>query len=199
MKLTLKGFVDQLAYWYKKYTESPNFAQYQNLETGLSQKASDVGYLEKSDLLWIAIWGNDEKRHQLGTLICNNNTGESVVAHTRKAIQSLSSPQGALRSLMLIMFVGPACGSKALRCIYPQEYGAFDIHVRKACTDFLPTMDDREAEITRYLGFLAICHRLRGQMTVPGPRPKGLWYVADVEMGIFQFAYEGGVFKDSAR
>ena len=166
MKLTLKEFIDQLACWYKKYTESPNFAQYQNLETGLSQKASDVGYLEKSDLLWIAIWG---------------------------------SPQGALRSLILIMFVGPACGSKALRCIYPQEYGAFDIHVRKACTDFLPTMDDREAEITGYLGFLAICHRLRGQMTVPGPRPKGLWYVADVEMGIFQFAYEGGFFKDLAR
>ena len=195
MKLTLNEFIEQLAYWYQRYTESPYFAQYQNLETGLSQKASDVGYLEKGDLLWIAIWGGDEKRHQLGSLIFNNNTSESVVAHTRQAIQSLGNPEHALRSLMLIKYVGSAYGSKALRCIYPQEYGAFDIHVRKACADFLPTMDDREAEITGYLGFLHICTRLRSQATTLGPRPKGLWYVADVEMGIFQFAYEGGTFQ----
>ncbi len=193
--MKLKEFVDQLAYWHKKYTESPYFAQYQNLEAGLSQKAFDVGYLEKSDLLWIAIWGSDEKRHQLGTLIGNNNTSESVVAYTRQAIQSLASPRDALRNLMLINYVGPAYGSKTLRCIYPREYGAFDIHVRKACANFLPTMDDREAEITGYLGFLHICSNLRNQVTVPGPSPKGLWYVADIEMGIFQFAYEGGTFQ----
>lgn len=195
MKLTLKEFVGQLAYWYKKYTESPHFTQYRNLEAGLSQKASDLGYLEKGDLLWIAIWGSDEKRHQLGTLIYNNNTSESVVAHTRQAVQSLSSPKDALESLMLIKYVGPAYGSKTLRCIYPQEYGAFDIHVRKACACFLPTMEDRETEITGYLRFLDICRSLRNQVTVPGPRPRGLWYVADVEMVIFQFAYEGGAFK----
>jgi hypothetical protein len=96
---------------------------------------------------------------------------------------------------MLIKYVGSAYGSKTLRCVYPQEYGAFDIHVRKACACFLPTMDDREAEIAEYLEFLHICGRLRTQVTALGPRRKGLWYIADVEMGIFQFAYEGGTFR----
>lgn len=76
--------------------------------------------------------------------------------------------------------------------VYPQEYAAFDIHIRKACADVLPSMDDREAEIAGYVGFLDVCSKLRNLVTVFGPRPSGLWYVADIEMGFFQFAYEGG-------
>lgn len=192
-ELTLKQFAAQVEHWYRRYTASPHFQQYKNLEAGLSQKASDVGYLEKGDLLWIAIWGGDEKRHQLGTLICNNNTSENVVRHTKEAIEKLDRPANAPKSLICISYVGPAYGSKALRCICPQKHAAFDYHVRKACKNLLPEMHDRETEVAGYVWFLELCTRLLESVAVPGPRPGGVWYIADIEMALFQFAFEGGI------
>lgn len=191
-KLTLKQLASQLEHWYQRYTESPYFQQYRSLEIGLSHKASDIGYLEKGDLFWIAVWGGDEERHQLGTLIDINNTSDDVIANTRDAIQQLDNPANALRSLLRINYCGVSYGSKTLRCIRPQEYAAFDYHVRRGCENFLPHMEDKEAEIAGYVGFLELCGQVRKSVAVPGPRPEGLWYVADIEMGLFQFAFEGG-------
>lgn len=132
-KLTLKQLASQLEHWYQRYTESPYFQQYRSLEIGLSHKASDIGYLEKGDLFWIAVWGGDEERHQLGTLIDINNTSDDVIANTRDAIQQLNNPANALRSLLRINYCGVSYGSKTLRCIRPQEYAAFDYHVRRGC------------------------------------------------------------------
>jgi len=190
--LTLQQFVSQLGHWYGRYIQSPHFARYKNIEVGLRQKASDVGYLEPGDLLEIAIWGGDEERHQLGTLICRNNTYDNVKTHTGEAIQELNNPSRALKSLFRINYVGPSYGSKILRCICPEKHAAFDYHVRKACKKMLPEMSDRETEVIGYVGFLDICHRLHALVSDPAPRPEGSWYIADIEMAMFQFALEGG-------
>ena len=192
-RLTLQVFATQIGHWYEKYTQSPHFQRYRNIELGLTQKASDVGYLEPGDLLEIAIWGSDEERHQLGTRICGNNTYSNIVTHTREAIRELDNPRHALGSLLRIRYVGPAYGSKTLRCVCPEKHAAFDYHVRKACQNMLPKMHDREAEVSGYVMFLEICRRLREQVTEAGPRPEGLWYIADIEMALFQFALEGGM------
>jgi len=192
-KLNLQEFATQIEYWYQRYTESDHFHRYKNIEAGLTQKASDVGYLEPGDLLEIAIWGGDEERHQLGTKICNNNTYEDVVQHTREAISKINRPGDDLKSLLNIRYVGPSYGSKILRCICPEKHAAFDFHVRKACADMLPEMIDRETEVIGYIGLLEICSRLRELMNVPGPRFGGSWYITDIEMALFQYAFEGGV------
>ncbi len=78
-RLTLTQFAAEVPQWYAKYTESPAFEQYKSLEAGLSRKAQDVGYLGKGDLYWITVWGSDEKRHGLGSNICNSNIGDCIL------------------------------------------------------------------------------------------------------------------------
>jgi len=192
-KLNLQEFATQIEYWYHRYTKSDHFHRYKNIEAGLTQKASDIGYLEPGDLLEIAIWGGDEERHQLGTQICQNNTYQDVVQHTREAINNLNTPGDALRSMMRVTYVGPSYGSKALRCVCPEKHAAFDTHVRKALKNMLPEMTNRETEVIGYIGFLEICSRLRELVNVPGPRSGGSWYIADIEMALFQYAFESGI------
>ena len=44
-----------------------------------------------------------------------------------------------------------------------------------------------------YVRFLALCNQMRTQVKERGPREGGVWFVADVEMALFQFASEGGM------
>jgi len=191
-RLTQQEFAVQIGYWYEKYTQAPHFQRYKNIERRLTKKVSDIGYLEPRDFLEIAIWGSDEERHRLGTRICNNNTYDEIVTHTRDAIRELDNPKRALEKLLNIRNIGPSYGSKTLRCMCPEKHAAFDLHVRRACKNMLPQMLDREAQLTGYVRFLEICQRLRELVTEIGPRPGGMWYVADIEMAIFQFAFKGG-------
>jgi hypothetical protein len=195
-RLSLDEYVGQLPAWYRKYSLSEFFEEYARLEANLSQEASTLGYLDKGELMGIAIWGGDEDRHELGSLIVANNSDDVVREHTMRAICRLDSPEDALRSLLAIDYVGPAYGTKTLRCVDPERHAAFDVHVRRACAELLPTMEDREGEICGYVMFLHVCKTLRERLTAKGPRPDGSWYMADIEMAIFQFAREvSGVFR----
>jgi len=185
-RLTLTQFATEAPEWYAKYTESPHFEQYKGLEAGLSRKAQDVGYLEKGDLYWITLWGGDQKRHGLGTNICNSNSAEDVIKYTQEAIKHLHNPNEALKRLFRIKYVKLSYGSKVLRCISPQSYPAFDKHIIEALG--LPEMEDCESQAAGYQWFINICHRIReGIPKNSGPRG-GAWFIADVEMAIFQFS-----------
>ena len=190
-RLAVQEFASEIYTWYVEYTKSPYFTDYKKLEGELSQKASNIGYLDGNDLMAVAIWGGDEERHQLGTNICGMNTPEEIEQHTREAIEHIHSPEDALESLLCIRYVGLAYASKTLRCVCPQSYGALDIHTRRACAGLELNIDDgdRQSVVAGYLWFLEICSRIQGQVSATGPRPGGLWFIADIEMALFQFAY----------
>lgn len=192
-RLTVDQFAAEVPIWYSKYTEWPSFEQYNDIEATLSKKARDKGYLEKCDIMKIVDWGGDEDRYQLGTKICQMNTDVSVIHHTREAIQQLNSPKDALKSLLNIHNMGSTYCSKTLRCICPEIYPALDTHTRSACKDFLPEIDEgnEQSKIDEYSSFIEICHWIQGKVSVTGPREGGLWFIADIEMALFEFAKSG--------
>ena len=169
---------------------SEYFKNYQNIENQLSRKATNVGYLDKADIMLIAVWGGDEERHGLGTKIIQSNTDDKIITCSRLAIQCLAYPEKALRSICDIKYIGLSYGSKILRCICPKEYGALDIHTQEACQAFI-TIDreDNKSAINGYVQFLELCKWIRDKVVVAGPRNDSSWYIADIEMALFQLAY----------
>jgi len=138
----------------------------------------------------IAEWGSDQKRHGLGTLICVSNTEDKVSQATKEAIKHINNPRDALLNLFSIKYMKLAYASKTLRCVCPQSYPACDVHTRKACEDLGLNIDDNDVEsmVAGYLWFIEICRRIMERVKGQGPRPEGAWFIADIEMALFQFA-----------
>lgn len=188
--LTLCQFAAEVPKWYQSYSASQHFQTYKNLEARLSQKALTTGYLDKRDLMEIAEWGSDQKRHGLGTLICTNNTDNEVTRATEEAIKHIANPRDALLDLFSINYMKLSYASKTLRCVCPRSYPACDVHTRRACEDLGLNTDDNDAEslVAGYLWFVEICRRIMERVKQQGPRPEGAWFIADIEMALFQFA-----------
>ena len=77
----------------------------------------------------------------------------------------------------------------------PQNYPALDQKLRKAISKaLLPTIYDGNVSsmIRGYLKFLEIRRDIEHQVRAPGPRSGGVWFPADIEMALFQFAWDGG-------
>ncbi len=197
--LTLQQFSGQAAKWYQKYAHSPYFDPYIRLEQKLSQKASDEGYLELVDLADIAAWGGNQRAIKQ-RLLRSNNEGE-VRQATLEAIQRLDKPSEAIRVVLRINQWGLTYASKTLRCVCPQNYPALDQKLRKAISKaLLPTIYDGNIDsmIRGYLRFLKICREIERQVTTLGPRSGGVWFLADIEMALFQFVWDGGRLISSA-
>lgn len=191
-ELTIAEFAKAVPGWYAEYTQSKYFQTYLTLELRLSQKAIGLGRLGKADLADIADWGGNQ--HGIRQRLLAGNTEESVGESSSKAISLLSSPADALKAILSINQWGLSYGSKTLRFVCPRNYAALDQKLRGAISkDLLPLIyDGNLASMVRgYLTFLNICRKIGQQVHPPGPRPGGVWFLADIEMALFQFAWDG--------
>ncbi len=190
-RLIVAEFAKHVPEWYEKYTQSEYFQQYTKLERELSQKAISTGYLEKVDLAHIADWGGNQRGVKQRML--RTNTEKWVREASSQAISMLGSPADALKAILSIKQWGLSYGSKTLRCICPQNYVALDQKLRKAISkDVLPAIYDGNvgSMVQGYLKFLNICRNIGQQVHTPGPRPGKVWFLADIEMALFQFVWE---------
>ena len=181
--LTPAQFARELPACYDEYTRSPYSPGWFALEPRLTAKAVDPGYLNLEDLVEIAKWGGNQ--HGIAGRVFKANTDEDVIKATRGAIESLDDPRAALRAMLAIRQWGLTYGSKTLRAVCPQNYGALD-------SLLLDNIDRRympASEVTQlYVQFLRLCEDIRQGVAEPGPR-QGKWFIADVEMGLFQFVW----------
>ncbi len=165
-----------------------------HLERRLGSKARDRGRLELDDLVEIANWGG--KQHGIHRRVQRENTCAEVRTRTAEAIERLDDPAAALESLLKIKQWGLTYASKTLRFICPSDYGALDSKIREAIDrTLLPRIYDGHTSsmVNGCVRFLALCNQMRARLKERGPREGGVWFVADVEMALFQFASEGGM------
>jgi thermostable 8-oxoguanine DNA glycosylase len=189
--LTIEQFADELPDYYQRYTQSQYYETYINLETRLSQKAKNIGYLELVDLVDIAEWGGNQ--HAIKKRLQAHNSPEEVKFSIKKAIQQVENPAIALRELLVgINHWGLSYASKTLRFINPQSYAALDQKLRNNIDrSLLPRIYDGHIDsmVKGYLSFLDICQEIRSHATAPAPR-SNRWFIADIEMGLFQFVWD---------
>ena len=192
LSLTIEQFADELPDYYQRYTQSQYYKPYINLESKLSQKAINMGYLELADLADIAEWGGNQ--HAIKKRLQTHNSAEEVIFSTKKAIQQMENPAIALRELLVgINHWGLSYASKTLRFINPQSYPALDQKLRNNIDrSLLPRIYDGHIDsmVRGYLIFLGICQEIRSHVTASAPR-SNRWFIADIEMGLFQFAWDG--------
>jgi hypothetical protein len=185
--LTPLQFAYHLPKHYEGYTKGEYFPGWVTLEERLTRKAAEVGYLNLSDLVEIAKWG----RNQFGIAgrVRKENTEEEVITNTKDAIQNLNDPRIALESLLRIKQWGLTYASKTLRAVSPQNYAALDSLLREHISErYLSESNVYEL----YVQFLALCGQIRDDVSVGGPREDRSWFLADVEMALFQFVRDGG-------
>ena len=183
MRLTPNQFAKQLPKWYLKWRNAN--PRYFPLEERLTQKANVLGYLEMDDLVEITkVLGNP---YNVGGKIQKENTNDKVREKTEEAIQHLNNPAGALQSMMDVKRWGRAYASKTLRCICPRKYAALDSKLIKGISQtYLPSKN----EAKRYEEFLNLCQWISQAVSVPGPRENGDWFIADIEIALFQFVWD---------
>ncbi|MBM3117943.1 MAG: hypothetical protein FJ006_00065 [Chloroflexi bacterium] len=182
MDLTPGAFAEQVLKWYRIWANANR--NYFPVEEKLSDKASRVGYLNMVDLIEITrVLGNP---HNIRGRVQTANTEATVIRATKNAILHLNEPIEAYKSMCEIRQWGLAYRTKTLRCICPRNYAALDskIHV---CIDrrYFPSRDEGK----RYCEFLNFIEHIKQKVLVPGPR-NGEWFIADIEMALFQFAWE---------
>lgn len=84
---------------------------------------------------------------------------------------------------------GRTYASKTLRCVFPQDFGGLD---GKLIHGISHKYLRSASEVKRYDEFLTLCRQIRSKVSEPGPRANGAWFLADVEMALFQFIWDGG-------
>jgi len=187
-KLTPAEFAYHLSEWYEKYTKSKSFhfPTWVTLEKRLTRKATKVGYLNLSDLVEIAKWGGNQ--YNRAGRVGRENTEEEVIAKTKDAIRNLNDPRIALKALLDINQWGLTYASKTLRAILPQNYVALDnLLLQNVSQRYL----SRKNVYELYIQFLQLCGQIRDSVSVDGPREDMSWFLADVEMALFQFVWDG--------
>ena len=184
MKLTPNEFAKQSKKWYRIWKEAN--PSYFPLEERLTQKARLLGYLEKADLVAIThVLGNP---HNIRGRVHKANTEAEVREKTKVAIKNLANPAIAFMSMNGIKQWGLAYATKTLRCICPQNYVALDNKLHQGINRcYFPSSN----EVKRYEEFLNFCRQVREKVPEPGPR-KGEWFVADIEIALFQFIWNSG-------
>ena len=189
-QLTLTQFAAVLPQWYDIY-EKKN-PKYFPLEDRITKKAIVECHLDMEDVVEIVKWGGNA--YGLYGLVLKRNTDSHVVARTRAAIAALNDPASALSNLLGgsggINGLGLAFASKVLRCLCPERYGVLDSKLRECINASL--LPHSRQEVTTYCNFLNLCHELQQKVPLPGPRrrPGGEWFIADIEMALFEFAWQ---------
>ncbi len=195
-QLTLAQFAVEVPRWYEKYAQSN--PKYFPLEERISGKAIEQGCLTMGDVVEIVKWGSKRLGPRLSARIGRHNKDSDIEAKTGAAVRVLNNPEGlALRRLLGgkyggIYGLGLAFATKTLRCLCPQNYGVLDSKLRQAIdASLLPNIRN---EIDLYLHFLELLRELKQMASPPGPsrRPNREWFIADVEMALFQFAWYPG-------
>ncbi len=186
-RLTPAEFAYHLPEWYEKYTKSKYFPTWVTLEKRLTRKAAEAGYLNLSDLVEIAKWGGNQ--YNRAGKVGRENTEEQVITKTKDAIQNLNDPRIALKALLNIKQWGLTYASKTLRAILPQNYAALDDRLlQNISRRYLSETNVYEL----YVQFLRLCGQIRDNVSVGGPRKDMSWFLADIEMALFQFVSDGG-------
>jgi len=183
MNLTLKQFAEELPKWYHKWRKAN--PAYFPLEERLTKKADTLGYLQITDLVEITrILGNP---FNIANRVRKANTEDEIKYKTREAIRHLSNPATALTYMMSISRWGRTYASKTLRCICPSNYVALDSKLIQGINpSYLPSRN----EVERYCQFLDFCRKIQQMVSVPGPRENGAWFLADIEVALFQFVWD---------
>jgi hypothetical protein len=188
-RLSLTQFAAELAQWFDIYAQANQ--EYFALEETISARTITPGFLTKNDVINIVKWGGNP--HGLSGVVRRHNTDSHVETATGEAIRMLNDPRLALGRLLGkyggIHGLGLAFATKTLRCLCPQNYGALDSKLRQCIDDsLLPNIGN---EIDLYLHFLAFLRELKQMASPYGPsrRPNREWFVADIEMALFQFAW----------
>ena len=185
MRLTPNQFAKQLPKWYWIWREAN--PHYFPLEERLTHKADALGYLDMDDLVAITkVLGNP---YNIGGKIQRVNTNDEVKEKSKEAIQQLNNPASALQSMMSIKRWGRTYASKTLRCICPSKYTALDSKlIRGINQSYLPSTNN---EAKRYEEFLNLCQQIRQEVSEPGPSFRGgEWFLADIEIALFQFVWD---------
>ncbi len=108
----------------------------------------------------------------------------------------LNDPRLALGGLLGryggIHGLGLSFATKTLRCLYPQNYGALDSKLLQWIDSTLLPRVHNETDL--YLRFLELLRGLKQIVLPPRPsrRPNREWFIADIEMALFQFAWGPG-------
>ena len=183
MNLTPEQFAKELAKWYQKWRKAN--PAYFPLEERLTNKAGTLGYLQITDLVEITrILGNP---FNIANRVRKANTEDEITDKTREAIRHLSNPATALTHMMSIRRWGRTYASKTLRCICPSNYVALDSKLIQGINpSYLPSKN----EVERYCQFLDLCRQIRRMVSVPGARENGAWFLADIEIALFQFVWD---------
>lgn len=185
MELAPEQFAAQLDRWYCKWAKAN--PRYFPLEDRLTQKANDIGYLEMADLAAITcVLGNP---FNIRARVQNANTEDEIKEKTGQAIKHLDNPVSALEAMMSIKWWRRTYSSKTLRCICPRSYVALDsLLIQNISQSYLSSKN----EVARYIQFIKLCQRILHEVSAPGPRRNNLWFLADVEIGLFQFVWDRG-------
>ncbi len=185
MNLTHEQFTKELPKWYHKWRRDNT--NYFPVERRLTKKAYTLGYLEIGDLVDITrVLGNP---FNIANRVRKANTEDEIKENTGEAIQHLSNPARALTDMKSIRQWGRTYASKTLRCICPSDYGALDSKlIHGINSNYLSSRD----EVERYCQFLDFCQQIWQMVSVPGPRENGAWFLADIEIALFQFVWDGG-------
>ena len=182
MNFTLEQFAKELPKWYQKWRRAnPNYFP---VEERLTKKAHTLGYLEIDDLVAITyVLGNP---HNIKGRVKKANTEDEIREKTREAIRYLDNPASALENMRSIRQWGLTFASKTLRCICPRNYGALDSKLHEGIDRrYFPSRN----EVERYCQFLDLCREIQQMVSVPRPRENGAWFLADIEIALFQFVW----------
>lgn len=171
--------------YYDRYKAGKYFLTYVPLEAKLSAKAKNQGFLELEDLVDIVNWGGGQ--YGIPVRVKTNNSADSIIDATRQTILHLNNPLQAFRDLAPIKQWGPSYSTKTLRFICPEKYPAFDSYLR----DNIKTLPTKG-----YMEFIDLCNWFKPRIKEKGPRQDGEWFIADIEMALFQFVSDGGQLVD---
>ena len=183
MELTLDQFIEQVPYWYGIWAQTN--ATYFGLEQRLNEKVVSKGYLEIADLVSITyVLGNP---HNVRGRLQRDNTEYAVIEKTKNAIKNLDNPTKALKCICSIKRLGLTYGSKTLRCMCPQKYGALDSKIINGIDPkYLPSRNNYD----KYANFIDLCKQIRDKIVETGPRQNKQWFIADIEVALFQFLWD---------
>ena len=181
IRLSVDEFIKQVPTWHAKYLhDNPCVPK---IEERIQQKKHQAGYLDKADIKDIVLWGSKKRGPFLWSRIDRHNSDDEIRHHTAEAIKALPDSRKALEQITRIFGLGVSFGSKVVAFLCPESAPVLDRVVR----DCLSKADNWTG---RYDYFVALCkHIAKRQQEGSGPREGGVWYLRDIEMALFQFAW----------
>lgn len=193
--LPLEEFIAQAPDWHREYLEVDARRGREGKRTvdaveKLIQQSRNRGTLDIADIEEVVRWGGGSRL--LGRI--KRNKPEHIEDCTSQAIKSLDKPADALEYIRRIDGLGESFGSKILAFLSSATCPVLDSVVR----DCLSKVCNWDNASTTYSDFIVLCEyiakRLPPEWT--GRQKDGVWYLRDIEMALFQFAWrEKGIPK----